>query len=70
MKQLLELFPKEFEYLKGVYEFRSDRPAIELLCGDSTLLDYLYGKRTDSELEIYLKESESRWTKLIKPFRY
>lgn len=70
MKQLADLFPNEFEYLKGVYEFRSDRPAIELLAGDATLLDYLNGKLTDSDLEIYLKESENRWAKAIKPFRY
>lgn len=70
LKQLADLFPNEFEYLKGVYEFRSDRPAIELLAGDATLLDYLNGKLTDSDLEIYLKESENRWSKAIKPFRY
>ncbi|MCG6145717.1 DUF1343 domain-containing protein [Leptospira bandrabouensis] len=70
LKQVAELFPKDFDYLKGVYEFRSDRPAIELLAGDSTLLDYLYGKVTDSDLENYLQESESLWARAIKPFRY
>ncbi|EOQ97521.1 PF07075 family protein [Leptospira wolbachii serovar Codice str. CDC] len=70
LKQLAELFPKDFEYLKGVYEFRSDRPAIELLTGDPILLDYLNGKLSDSDLEIYLKESEKRWVQTIKAFRY
>lgn len=32
---------KEFQWKKGVYEFRSDRPAIELLAGDPILLAYL-----------------------------
>ncbi|TGK78790.1 DUF1343 domain-containing protein [Leptospira montravelensis] len=70
LKQIRELFPKDFDYLKGVYEFRSDRPAIELLAGDSTLLDYLNGKLRDSDLEIYLQESERLWARVIKPFRY
>ncbi|XDD45450.1 DUF1343 domain-containing protein [Leptospira sp. WS39.C2] len=70
LKQLNELFPKEFEYLKGVYEFRSDRPAIELLVGDPFLLEYLYGKHSDSEVETYLLENETSWSKQIKPYRY
>ncbi|TGK49335.1 DUF1343 domain-containing protein [Leptospira kanakyensis] len=70
LKQLGELFPKEFEYLKGVYEFRSDRPAIELLAGDSVLLDYLYGKLSESALSEYLDQSERHWMKLTKPYRY
>ncbi|MCW7467102.1 DUF1343 domain-containing protein [Leptospira levettii] len=70
LKQIHELFPNQFEFLKGVYEFRSDRPAIELLAGDSYLLDYLYGKYSDSDLERYLEEKESVWNKAIKPFRY
>ncbi|PJZ45052.1 DUF1343 domain-containing protein [Leptospira brenneri] len=70
LKQLKELFPNEFEYLKGVYEFRSDRPAIELLAGDTVLLDYLNSNVSDSDLKEYLNQSESRWIKAIKPFRY
>ncbi|TGM74635.1 DUF1343 domain-containing protein [Leptospira bouyouniensis] len=70
LKQLGELFPKQFEFLKGVYEFRSDRPAIELLAGDPYLLDYLYGKHSESDLEMYLENQESLWTKAIKPYRY
>ncbi|MBI3394980.1 MAG: DUF1343 domain-containing protein, partial [Spirochaetia bacterium] len=30
-----------FSWREGVYEFRSDRPAIELLCGDPILTDYV-----------------------------
>lgn len=70
LKQMGELFSDQFSYLKGVYEFRSDRPAIELLVGDAFLLDYLTGKHTDSELESYLSETENDWSKAIKPFRY
>lgn len=70
LKQVAELFPNEFEYLKGVYEFRSDRPAIELLAGDKLLLEYLNGNLSDSDLEAYLNQSESQWTRATKPFRY
>ncbi|TGM44026.1 DUF1343 domain-containing protein [Leptospira biflexa] len=70
LKQLRELFPDQFAFLKGVYEFRSDRPAIELLVGDPYLLDYLYGNHTESDLETYLKENETRWSKAIKPYLY
>ncbi|EOQ87695.1 PF07075 family protein [Leptospira yanagawae serovar Saopaulo str. Sao Paulo = ATCC 700523] len=70
LKQLGELFPDQFSYLKGVYEFRSDRPAIELLVGDAFLLEYLDGKHSDSVLESYLSEKENDWLKAVKPYRY
>lgn len=70
LRQLGDLYPSQFEYLKGVYEFRSDRPAIELLTGDSYLLEYLHGKHTDSDIELYLEENETRWSKAIKAYRY
>ncbi|MDZ4727827.1 MAG: DUF1343 domain-containing protein [Leptospira sp.] len=70
LKNVLDLFPEHFEFLKGVYEFRSDRPAIELLIGDSCLLDYLHGKISDVVIWEYLQEQEKSWFSLVKEFRY
>lgn len=70
LKNISELFPKEFEFLKGVYEFRSDRPAIELLAGDSFLLEYLDGRHKEDDLEDYLSKAEKAWTFQTKEFQY
>jgi uncharacterized protein YbbC (DUF1343 family) len=70
LRNVRELFPKEFEFLSGVYEFRSDRPAIELLVGDPVLLAYLDGKSSDSQINEYLEESECSWSNRIKEFKY
>lgn len=70
LKQMVELFPNEFEFLKGVYEFRSDKPAIELLVGDRFLLDYLAGSVNESSVEIYFEEKEAAWSQKTKPYRY
>ena len=70
LKNVLDLFPEHFEFLKGVYEFRSDRPAIELLVGDRCLLDYLHGKIADEVIWEYLQEQEKSWFSLVKEFRY
>ncbi|TGN17697.1 DUF1343 domain-containing protein [Leptospira idonii] len=69
LRQVSELFP-EFEYLKGVYEFRSDKPAIELLAGDRKILSYLAGQMTDSDLKSYLEIEEKNWILASKRFRY
>jgi uncharacterized protein YbbC (DUF1343 family) len=55
---------QDFEFKRGVYEFRSDRPAIELLAGDDTTVSYLYGGGvTEVEIRDYFEESEQRWIK-------
>ncbi|WCL48897.1 DUF1343 domain-containing protein [Leptospira sp. GIMC2001] len=65
-----EVYPKNFQYLDGVYEFRSDRPAIELLVGDPILLDYINGGQDRKEIMNYLEFEESEWKQKIKPYRY
>ncbi len=70
LKNVKELFPENFEFLKGVYEFRSDRPAIELLVGDKKLLDYLEGKVSESEVCDYLDSCEKSWVLRTKGERY
>lgn len=61
-----EEYPNDFAYRAGAYEFRSDRPAIELLVGDHFLLDYLKGKHSDSIVFQYLNEQERVWKKKCK----
>ncbi|PJZ43276.1 hypothetical protein CH370_02285 [Leptospira kmetyi] len=66
IRMLREEYPNGFEYRAGAYEFRSDRPAIELLVGDRFLLDYLDGKYSDSIVFDYLNEQERTWKKKCK----
>lgn len=51
----------DFLWRSDEYEFRSDRPAIEILVADEILLDYLNGKTGFSIIEEYLLEAESNW---------
>ncbi|MBS0001338.1 MAG: DUF1343 domain-containing protein, partial [Cyclobacteriaceae bacterium] len=51
----------EFFWLEGPYELGSHKPAIELLVGDSLLLDYLNGSVTDHLVREKLSEHERRW---------
>lgn len=60
------LYHGYFEYLTGVYEFRSDRPAIELLLGDPILLDYINGGLSIKIVQEYIHEEEEKWKKNIK----
>lgn len=43
LRWIRESAPKTFAWRTEAYEFRSDRPAIEILAGDPVLLDYLRG---------------------------
>lgn len=65
IKVLKVWYPDHFQYLDGVYEFRSDRPAIELLVGDPILLDYLEGGMTQWDVHGYIAESQHNWIKKI-----
>jgi uncharacterized protein YbbC (DUF1343 family) len=51
----------EFAWRDGPYEFRSDRPAIELLAGHKTLIAYLNGSETESAMLAALAEGENSW---------
>lgn len=68
IKTIKDYYPDKFEYLKGPYEFRSDKPAIELLVGDHFLLDYLLGKNNLKMVRQYLSEREEAWKKERKSF--
>lgn len=66
LKTMRDFYPKQFAFLKGVYEFRSDRPAIELLVGDPVLLGYIQGKKNFTYIQNYLEDAEDTWKKLIE----
>ena len=63
LRTLREFYPNEFQFLKGVYEFRSDKSAIELLAGDDKILDFLNGDSNYLELKEYFTEEELSWRK-------
>ncbi|MBL8022556.1 MAG: DUF1343 domain-containing protein [Leptospirales bacterium] len=56
----------EFAWHKGPYEFRSDRPAIELLAGDPTLIAYLNGTETWQTAQETLREGENNWRNRLR----
>ena len=53
---------------KGIYEFRSDKAAIELLAGDPVILDYMNGKESLDKIRELLKEGEEEWIRIAKNF--
>lgn len=61
---------QEFQWKTGVYEFRSDRPAIELLAGDPWMLEYLRNSPAPSQNELdnhdetllqHMSVQEAKW---------
>jgi uncharacterized protein YbbC (DUF1343 family) len=59
---------KGFNWLEGPYEAGSDRPAIELLAGDEDLLYFLDGGSNVDVISNKLKEEETRWISLARPY--
>lgn len=70
LRAVLQFYPTEFQFLDGVYEFRSDRPAIELLVGDPKLLDYIQGKESYQNTKDFLLFEEGKWLTKISQFLY
>ena len=66
LKILKNFYSKDFNFLDGPYEFRSDKKAIELLVGDTFLLQYLDGNVSNRALDDYLHTTENQWKKEIK----
>lgn len=56
-----ESWPDSFRFRRGIYEFQSRRPAIEILVGDSLMLDYLNGRCGFAPLRDRLASGEERW---------
>jgi uncharacterized protein YbbC (DUF1343 family) len=60
IRTISEHYP-DFKWREGSYEFGSDKTAIELLVGDSVLLEYLNGNETFEDLKEYLSKAEKNW---------
>lgn len=58
----------EFAWRTEVYEYRSDLLAIEMLCGDPVLLDYLDGRLEREPLLEHLRREEASWKQRMAPF--
>jgi len=59
---------EDFTWREGPYELGSERPAIELLAGDDTLLDYLRGSLSFNTVRDALAEGEEAWIKRVGPY--
>jgi uncharacterized protein YbbC (DUF1343 family) len=63
---LRELWPEQFEFLDGVYEFRDDIPAFDLLAGSSAIRSMILDNR-DAETIIASWEKDEAAFASIKP---
>lgn len=68
LRELRFAYPKDFQWRDGPYEFRSDRPAIELLAGDRIILDYLDGQSDLHHLLEHLRSKEQQWIQETEDF--
>jgi len=57
---------REFAWRIGAYEFRSDRPAIELLAGHNVLINYLNGRENWKTAEEVIQAGEQQWRNRIR----
>lgn len=58
-----------FEFREGAYESGNDKRAIELLVGDSLLLNYLYGDVKWPDVSEHLKIEEQKWIRKAKRYQ-
>ena len=59
----------EFSFRPGKYESGNDKRAIELLCGDPLLVDYLEGKENWDNIKEEMKHEEQKWIRKAKRVR-
>ncbi len=69
IRSIKEKYPDSFKWREGTYEFGSDRKAIELLAGDSVLLDYLNGDISFKTIKKYLTNSEKNWLNELNRYK-
>ena len=62
---------EDFAFRPGKYEAGNDKIAIELLAGDTFIMNYLNGKTEVSlnDIKEYFKKTESAWIEKTKEFR-
>jgi len=58
----------QFKFLDGKYEAGNDKTAIELMLGDSLLLDYVNGGSDWSEIKEHIKVEEQKWIRKARKF--
>jgi len=58
----------QFRFLDGKYEAGNDKTAIELMLGDSLLLDYVNGGSDWSEIKEHIKVEEQKWIRKARKF--
>ena len=68
MLRSLKQHASGFEWLRGPYEAGSRKPAIELLAGDETLLQFLNGVINEDIVVNKLKQEEERWVSMVRPY--
>ena len=61
---LHELYPEKLRFLREVYEFNSQHPAFDLLCGSSTLRTMIENKRPLQEIRESWEEDENAFLPL------
>lgn len=59
----------DFSWREGLYEFGSDKTAIELLAGDHVLLNYLNGKISSGKIKEHLQHSEKEWLDEVNQYK-
>lgn len=69
IRSIKEKYPHSFEWKEGIYEFGSERKAIELLAGDALILDYMNGKIAFKTIKEYLRDSENRWLNELNQYQ-
>ncbi|MGZ3851456.1 MAG: DUF1343 domain-containing protein [Flavisolibacter sp.] len=70
LKETSRYFDREKFWRLGAYEFGNDKTAIELLAGDTYLLEYLFGEIPPLELWDYLTSAEANWSSDVKDFAF
>lgn len=62
--------PDDFAWRTEEYEFRSDRPAIEILAGDELMLAYLDGEGDVKFADVRekMRSAETAWIEQVRPF--
>jgi uncharacterized protein YbbC (DUF1343 family) len=68
MLRSLSFNSAQFEWLAGPYEAGSARPAIELLAGDTDMLQYLYEGSDEREMVDKIKIEEKEWIEVTQSF--
>ncbi len=57
-----------FAFREGKYEAGNDKTAIELLLGDSLILEYVYGNGSWDDVREHMKVEEQKWIRKAKKF--